>query len=899
MRADSKAMLSILTWDSLSLWPAVAAVGLALTAAVVWLYPPQLRSAGWSGWVPLLLRWCAVMTIAGSLLKPVLVEPKSAEELGSVLVLLDCSRSMGVIDVGRTPAEWVALADGLGMLPPGSRSAVPAALVARVKRIDLLRQEVVRAQSDLDYARVSGRGVAEKQRQLDEAVARYTSAATETVAAADPLPQGIELRQKLKDLEGIPDREAREPWSGELRQRIKAAAEAAEKYQLASDLGLYKSNQSVHTVCDEVAKLSRLALAERAVLRSGTGLVARLEGQAPISMFAIDNGLLPITFSSRGRMLSTLPIKADGNESDLTGAVTNAVASLIGRPIRAVVLFSDGRQVGGRNDIVSGLAPSGVPVFTVGVAPREVLDLSVTGVQLRPETAFVGESVQAVVDVRREGSAPVPAQLHVTAGGIDHAERLEPQGENRLQSRFALRIEGPDAASGAQRIIFTVPPAPGEVSAVNNQVERWIKVVNGKLPVAAFTAAPSWDFQYVRTNLSRSPWVRLTAGVLDGEHPNLPLTPQQILEQDVLLLSDVPVAALDVAQWDAVRELVNDRGGSFILVPGPSYPLADYAQQPLAQDLLPFRDPSKLVWREWPGEQPMFHFLPTPQGDHEALRLGDGSDSSLRRWQELPGVYRYLHVPDDLKADARKLLVESATGSPVLIERRVGSGRVLVLGLTETWRWRQKVGERDQDRFWRQLVRYAAGEPYAATSGPLALDADKVAAAPGESIQVRASVRGAKSPAPRAAYVPLEVLHHGKPFTVRRLMPVGGMGSGRYAGDLRDLPPGEYVLQVRGVAADNAAVRVQVPLQIVVNTESEMRDLSGDPGFLRKKLSQPSGGEYLALEQVRELPERINAIRNTSQQFSRKPLWNSPLLYTFVLACLGAEWALRKRLGLA
>ena len=78
-----------------------------------------------------------------------------------------------------------------------------------------------------------------------------------------------------------------------------------------------------------------------------------------------------------------------------------------------------------------------------------------------------------------------------------------------------------------------------------------------------------------------------------------------------------------------------------------------------------------------------------------------------------------------------------------------------------------------------------------------------------------------------------------------------------------------------------------------------MRDLSGDEEFLRKKLSQPSGGAYLPLEQVGLLPERIDAIRNTSQQFTRRPLWNSPLLYTFVLACLAAEWGLRKRLGLA
>ena len=96
-----------------------------------------------------------------------------------------------------------------------------------------------------------------------------------------------------------------------------------------------------------------------------------------------------------------------------------------------------------------------------------------------------------------------------------------------------------------------------------------------------------------------------------------------------------------------------------------------------------------------------------------------------RRWQELPGLYRYLQIPDaNLYPDVRRLLVETESHSPVLTERRMGAGRALFLGLNETWRWRLRSGEREADQFWRQLVRYAAGEPYAASSGPLSLDVD-------------------------------------------------------------------------------------------------------------------------------------------------------------------------------
>ena len=77
-----------------------------------------------------------------------------------------------------------------------------------------------------------------------------------------------------------------------------------------------------------------------------------------------------------------------------------------------------------------------------------------------------------------------------------------------------------------------------------------------------------------------------------------------------------------------------------------------------------------------------------------------------------------------------------------------------------------------------------------------------------------------------------------------------------------------------------------------------MRDVSGDPARLAK-LARASGGQYLPIEHVDRLADRLNSLRETESQYLRRPLWNSPYLYAFVLACLACEWALRKRLGLA
>src|SRR5437588_1697360 len=136
IRNQQSRMLSLLVFDSLRLWPVSAAMALALTAAVLWLYPSQVRSVGIAGWAPLLLRWVAIGALAASLLRPVVVQPKTAEELGSVLVLFDCSKSMSVIDTGRGIEQRVALADALGGLPAGVRSATAATVAADLKQLE-------------------------------------------------------------------------------------------------------------------------------------------------------------------------------------------------------------------------------------------------------------------------------------------------------------------------------------------------------------------------------------------------------------------------------------------------------------------------------------------------------------------------------------------------------------------------------------------------------------------------------------------------------------------------------------------------------------------------------------------------------------------------------------------
>src|ERR1700743_2563380 len=98
--------------------PAAMAVTLGILIAVIWIYPGQLRFVRWPwrGLLPL-LRVAALVALSASLLKPVAARLASAAERGVLLVLIDKSRSMSIVDNARSERELVSLADALGRLP--------------------------------------------------------------------------------------------------------------------------------------------------------------------------------------------------------------------------------------------------------------------------------------------------------------------------------------------------------------------------------------------------------------------------------------------------------------------------------------------------------------------------------------------------------------------------------------------------------------------------------------------------------------------------------------------------------------------------------------------------------------------------------------------------------------
>src|SRR5205809_5862396 len=140
--------LAQVLWQSPGLAPAAMALLAVLAVAVGMLYPPQTRGVpGLWRWTMPALRAMAVAALAVALAQPMVLRPRTPARQGALVVLVDRSRSMRVTDRDRTPAELVALAAGLGAIPPAARPEAAPGLRARLDEIRWRAEQLARARS--------------------------------------------------------------------------------------------------------------------------------------------------------------------------------------------------------------------------------------------------------------------------------------------------------------------------------------------------------------------------------------------------------------------------------------------------------------------------------------------------------------------------------------------------------------------------------------------------------------------------------------------------------------------------------------------------------------------------------------------------------------------------------
>ena len=621
------------------------------------------------------------------------------------------------------------------------------------------------------------------------------------------------------------------------------------------------------------------------------------------------------------------PVEARGLGTNLGRALREAIQSVAGNRVAALVLVSDGCDTVAEDplEMASRFGRQGIPVFTVPVGdPSAVCNVRVSEMWA-PESVSRKDAfaIQAQIQVRNVDAAQMVVELRQSPGEAPESDpgtvvASQALAIERSQTTYSVTFSHKPEQAGRFRYTVAVPVLPDEVVDTDNRRSARVQVLDQKLRVLLVSGGPSWDYRLVRTLLSRdatvdlSCWLQSLRGALrqDGTTPidHVPATPAELFGYDALLLMD-PNPEIFTEQWlGLLREYVGTHGGGLLWMAGTTYTAQSLS---LAQgggvlrELLPVRWQNAAAMvdpagqrnggaREWALR------VRGAGADHPMLRLTTEPRRNIDLWENMPGVFWSYSVSGAVPG--AQVLIEHTdpglkrgeAGMPLLVEGQYGSGRVIWMGFSETWRWR-RTGEEQFNRFWIQGVReLAAGRLLRGKShGQISTERDCYSM--GETVRVTGRLFDAVYRPLVAPFVKVRVASgDGATGQDIELTPMPGR-DGVYGGSFaaRSLGPNEIQMataEIPGAAAERLTCSFLVELPNV-----EFADPQLNRGLLQL-LAATSGGACLNLDRLADLPSRIPDCRESLVTQSKPiELWDTSRVLWLLVILLGIEWAVRKR----
>jgi len=604
---------------------------------------------------------------------------------------------------------------------------------------------------------------------------------------------------------------------------------------------------------------------------------------------------------------SALPL--DGEGSALASGLASLLGDVDGRGLAAVVVVGDGAgtEPAPDADWWNALATAGVPVHTVGVGRiARVSDLELRDVGLPPR-APVGSTVSARLTIAHPpGTAEVRLRiergqtlLHVEDIALDAAAQT-----TRHIARFV--VEEPGLAD----LRFSLSGDGVDEHPANDAQHRLLQIDRQRRRVLYVEGEPRWEFKFLRRAVHADPQLEVVSllrtsankfyrqGVRGADElaDGFPRERAELFGYDAIIIGSLSAAELDLNQQAALRDYVSVRGGSLLMLAGRSA-LADggWARSAVAP-ALPVTLDTRLAADTFRRERTSL--MPTRQGlRRDWLSLdepgGDERDPRLA-WSELPEVADRQSV--GRPKPGAVVLLESADGEPVWVTQRYGLGSSHVFGTSGTWRWQMNlpVGDQRHERFWSNVLSMLVAE----RPDRLRIDVPVAVSRDGSAQTIGVMARDER----------FEMLGR-ESVSVMAIGPDGQRLPVEASADL-DMP-GRFVMAV--------PAQIDGPWAVEVSAGSLGESPVGAPATatarwlvetgtaedfdrlqhreLLQRIADVSGGTYLPLEDIDELPALLARQNAAATRQARLPVWNMPALFLLILLAKAGEWTARLRWG--
>lgn len=657
----------------------------------------------------------------------------------------------------------------------------------------------------------------------------------------------------------------------------------------------------------------------------------------------------------------------DGRASSIGAALRTIGERFRSQPLAGVLLLTDGNAT----DMPDGkLDVTGLPPIYPVVIGRDdtIADIAIQKIAVS-QTAFEDQpvTVQAEVLAGGYGGRMIMAQLLDQDGRVvqelnrrvtrdNDTFRFQLRPEKSGISFFQLRVSAKDELGQ-----FAQPETSTEATLANNT--RVVTVDRGKGPyrILYVGGRPNWEFKFLNRALAEDDQVQLIGLIRiakkekgfgqfefrsrPGESSNplfrgfdrttedtvgynepvlirlntkdatelaggFPKTADVLFNYHAVILDDLEADFFTRDQMSLLQKFVSERGGGFLMLGGAeSFHQGKYEHTPVGEMLPVYLDYAR-------DTKPLANLRLnlTREGWLQPwARLRDNEAGERTRLTEMPAL-QVLNRIRDVKPGASIIAEVQDEGGgkyPALVVQRFGNGRVGALLLGDLWRWglRDEAVRNDQDKAWRQMIRWVIAD----VPERISFVAETKREDPDQAmlLQVRARDKEFKpldNATVKITVTPVVDLTHGPQTTnaaslnnansVRLNAEPALTAAGLYEALYVPRVTGGYLAEAVVTDADGVEVgRAQAGWSADPAAE-EFKSLKPNRALL-ENIARQTGGEVISVNNLAAFVEKLPNRNAPITESVTTPLWHQPLVFLLALACFAAEWGLRRWKGMA
>jgi uncharacterized membrane protein len=418
--------------------------------------------------------------------------------------------------------------------------------------------------------------------------------------------------------------------------------------------------------------------------------------------------------------------------------------------------------------------------------------------------------------------------------------------------------------------------------------------------------------------------VLVRVGTKDNEElrGGFPEKPEDLFQFDAIVLDDIEADFFLADQMKLIYDFVSRRGGGFLMMGGQeSFRQGNYDRTPIGE-MLPI---------DLSGE------IEPPES---GVRLSLTRDGWLQPWvrlrsDEIAEEERLSLMPEFMTLNSSGFVrpgavvmaeVQDAEENrwPALIVQRFGKGRTAALCVGDFWRWRMSEGLRklhglagpaqnvdldngstvpdgtpsedlaDHARASRQMIRWLVADVPKRMDVVVSEDSTLGTG----SVKLTAFVRGTDFEARENADVKFSVVGpDGQTFELTG-EPSDSV-AGLFESSIAASQPGPWMVSVSATVSDGAAAP---PLVAATGWASqpdqkEMKAVQVDHSFL-EQLAANTGGQTVPLSSLERFVSTLPQSNAPLVEIWSWPIWHSWWIFVTAVACVAADWTLRRRRGL-